>query len=565
MHAPSPIRLEGESVSVWQRLRSDAVAGFLVFLIALPLCLAIASASGFPAIAGVFTAIVGGLVTPWISNSQLTIKGPAAGLIVIVLGAVTEFGFDPNAPGSSQSLAAYRMALAVGVAAAVVQILFGMLRAGVLGDFFPSSAVHGLLAAIGLIIIAKQVPVALGVTPHGKEPLELLAEIPSEIGHLNPEIALIGGVGLLILFLHPLIKNRSLRAVPAAVLVLAAAIPLGMAFDLKTNHHYSLLGHDYVVGKNFLVDVPAKVVDAITFPDFSVFQDARLRWPAVKWVVMFALIGSLESMLSAKAVDLLDPQKRKTDLNRDLLAVGAANLASAMIGGLPMISEIVRSRANIDNGARSKFANMFHGLFLLLAVVLCAGFIRTIPRAALASMLVYTGFRLAHPREFLHVYKIGREQLVVFVGTIVAVLATDLLIGIGIGIGIELLIHFINGAPLGALVRSRSEITRLDEESWLIRPQHAAVFSNWIALRRRIEQCGLRQNKNVTVDLSATRLVDHTVMAKLQDMKREFDQRGIALTVVGLDDHVALSAHPASARMRGVSRADHETPELVTH
>jgi MFS superfamily sulfate permease-like transporter len=552
--------------SLFERLRSDAMAGFLVFLIALPLCLAIASASGFPAIAGVFTAIVGGLVTPWLSNSQLTIKGPAAGLIVIVLGAVTEFGFNPAAPGSAESFAAYRMALAIGVVAAVVQIVFGLVKAGVLGDFFPSSAVHGLLAAIGVIIIAKQVPVALGVTPHGHEPLELLAEIPSEIAHLNPEIASIGAIGLLILFLFPFLKNPIFKAIPAPVIVLAATIPLGLYFNLATEHHYSLLGHDYVVGKNFLVDVPSKLADATTFPDFGVFSNSKTMYAAIKWVVMFALIGSLESMLSAKAIDLLDPQKRKTDLNRDLLAVGVANLGSAMIGGLPMISEIVRSRANIDNGAKSKYANMFHGIFLLLAVAFCAPLIRMIPRAALAAMLVYTGFRLAHPREFLHVYKIGREQLVVFVGTIIAVLATDLLIGIGIGIAIELLIQFINGVPLVSLFRPQAEVRQIDERTWLICPRDAAVFFNWISIRSRIERHGLAQNMNVIVDLSETRMVDHTVMAKLRELEREFATKGIALAVIGLDKHVSLSHHPASARLRGVHRPQNEDAhEMAAH
>jgi MFS superfamily sulfate permease-like transporter len=564
----APSHKDSGGPSFVERLRSDALAGFLVFLIALPLCLAIASASGFPAIAGVFSAVVGGLVTPWISNSQLTIKGPAAGLIVIVLGAVTEFGFDPSAPGSAESFAAYRMALAVGVVAAVVQILFGVFKAGVLGDFFPSSAVHGLLAAIGVIIISKQTPVALGVTPHGKEPLELLAEIPSEIAHLNPEIALIGGLGLLILFLFPLIKNPAIRAIPAAVMVLAAAIPLGVYFNLQTEHHYSLLGHDYVVGKNFLVDVPNQLADAITTPDFSVFTNPELRWSAAKWVVMFALIGSLESMLSVKAIDILDPQRRKTNLNRDLLAVGVANLVSSMIGGLPMISEIVRSRANIDNGAKSKYANLFHGLFLLLAVALFATGIKMIPRAALAAMLVYTGFRLAHPREFLHIYKIGREQLVVFVGTMLAVLATDLLVGIAIGIGIELLIQFINGVPLGSLFRANTEVRQLDERTWLICPRDAAIFSNWIAIRGRIERFGLAQNMNVIVDLSNTRLVDHTVMDKLHELEREFDQRGIALAIVGLDEHMSFSHHPAAARVRGVHRRvrqEETVGELVAH
>lgn len=547
---PSDSPTSADQLSSGGNLRGDVVAGFLVFLIALPLCLGIATASGFPPIAGVFAAIVGGFVTPWLSNSQLTVKGPAAGLIVIVLGAVTDFGFKPTGD-AAQNFEAYRMALAVGAVAAVIQILFGLFRAGALGDFFPSSAVHGLLAAIGVIIIAKQVPVALGVVPHAKEPLELLAEIPDEIIHLNPEIATIGLVSLLILFLFPLIKNSLFRKIPAPMLVLAAAVPLALYFNLANKHDYSVLGHTYSVDKNFLVSVPSSLASAITLPDFTVFTNPKLTVKAVTWVVMFSLIGSLESLLSAKAIDLLDPQRRKTNLNSDIFAIGVANLASSMIGGLPMISEIVRSRANIDNGAKTKFANLFHGLFLLLAVACAASAIRMIPLAALAAMLVYTGSRLAHPREFLHVYKIGREQLVVFVGTLIAVLATDLLIGMFVGIGIELLIQFINGVPLSSLFRPQTEVRQLDERTWLVCPRNSAVFTNWLLIRNKIERYGLAQNMNIVVDLSETRIVDHTVMEKLHQLEHEFAARGIALAIVGLDDHMSFSPHPAAARVRG--------------
>jgi MFS superfamily sulfate permease-like transporter len=549
----------------FERTRADAVAGFLVFLIALPLCLAIAKASGFPEIAGVFTAIVGGLVTPWLSDSQLTIKGPAAGLIVIVLGAVTDFGFTAapeTAADVAQNLAAYKMALAVGVVAAIVQIGFGIMRAGVLGDFFPASAVHGLLAAIGIIIISKQVPVALGEGNKG-EPLELLREIPEKIIHMNPEIAAIGGISLLILFLYPLLTNPLLRKIPAQLIVLFVAVPLALYFDLAHRHDYTFLGHHYTIDPSLLVNLPSSLASAITFPDFAVFAHVETVGKAIKWVAMFSLIGSLESMLSAKAIDLLDYERRKTNLNRDLLAVGVANLISSLIGGLPMISEIVRSRANIDNGAKSKFANMFHGVFLLLAVALAPFAIRMIPLAALAAMLVYTGFRLAHPREFLHVYKIGREQLVVFVGTIIAVLATDLLVGIFIGIGIDLLIQFMNGAPLSSLLLPKTEVVQLDERTWLVTPRDSAVFTNWIPIRRKIEQHGLAQNMNVVVDLSQTRIVDHSVMEKLHQLEREFEQKGIALAIVGLDDHVSLSHHPAAARLRGIERPAESVPERL--
>jgi MFS superfamily sulfate permease-like transporter len=566
MTEPSPSNKELSAKPLAARLRADVLSGFLVFLIALPLCLAIAKASGFPEIAGVFSAIVGGLVTPWISNSQLTIKGPAAGLIVIVLGAVTDFGFTPNPATAAEiaaNMGAYKMALAVGAVAAVLQILFGLLRAGVLGDFFPSSAVHGLLAAIGVIIISKQVPVALGVSNKG-EPLELLAKIPEEIAHLNPEIAAIGFISLLILFLFPLIKNPIVKKIPAPLIVLLAAVPMSLYFNLAHEHDYTMLGHHYTVNKSFLVNVPPDLSQAIALPDFSVFTNPNLRIKAVTWVVMFSLIGSLESLLSAKAIDIIDGRRRKTDLNRDLLAVGVANLASASIGGLPMISEIVRSKANLDNGADGKYANFFHGIFLLIAIAFAAVAIRTIPLAALAAMLVYTGFRLAHPREFLHVYRIGRDQFVVFVGTIVAVLATDLLIGIAIGVGIELFVQLLSGVPLRALLPPYSKVRQLDERTWVICPVRSALFINWIMIRRQIVAHGLARGMNVVVDLSDTHLVDHTVMEKLHDLKREFNEHDLALDIIGLDGHVAMSPHPKSARLRGVKIPARDA-ELAPH
>jgi MFS superfamily sulfate permease-like transporter len=353
--------------------------------------------------------------------------------------------------------------------------------------------------------------------------------------------------------------------VPAPLIVLLFAVPLARYFDLAHQHDYTVLGHHYTVNNKFLVNVPTSLASAITFPDFSVFTQPALLGKAIKWVIMFALIGSLESLLSAKAVDMLDKERRKTNLNGDLMAVGIANLLSALIGGLPMISEIVRSRANIDNGARTKFANMYHGVFLLLAVALAAGAIRNIPLAALAAMLVYTGFRLAHPREFLHVFRIGREQLVVFVGTILGVLATDLLIGILIGIGIKLLIQFINGVPLSSIFRPDTEVRQLDERTWLISPRHAAVFFNWIPIRSKIERFGLEQHMNVIVDLSATQMVDHTVMVKLREFEREFADQGIALAIVGLDEHVTFSPHPAAARIRGLPHTTASVSTTATH
>ncbi|MFM7206453.1 MAG: SulP family inorganic anion transporter [Planctomycetaceae bacterium] len=532
--------------------RPDAISGFLVFLIALPLCLGISLACGFPPVAGVLTAVVGALVTSFLSDSELTIKGPAAGLIVIVLGAMQSFGYtggtDPEADFN-----AYRMAIAVGCVAGLVQVAFGLLRAGALSEFFPTAVVHGMLAAIGFIICLKQLPVVFGQKAQG-EPLEILRELPEKLLHLNPAITVIGLGSLAILFGWPAIRGRLrptwLRYVPAQLLVLAVAVPLGHWFDLAHDHSYAFAGRDYAVGQAFLVNVPGNLAAAITTPDFAVFARPDLRLSAVWWVMMFALVGSVESLLSAKAIDLLDPWKRKTNMNRDLLAVGVANIAAAAIGGLPMISEIVRSKSNIDNGARTRFADFWHGIFLLVAVAIAPGLIHMIPLSALAAMLVYTGFRLASPREFINVFKIGSEQLLIFVVTIVGVLATDLLVGVGIGILLKFVIHAINGVPLASFFKPFLKVSAIDDQTVQIDASGSAVFSNWIPFRRQIEQLGLVQHHNVIVNLAGTEVVDSSVMEKLHELALDFQQAGLTLEIVGLEAHRQASAHPLASRRR---------------
>jgi MFS superfamily sulfate permease-like transporter len=282
---------------------------------------------------------------------------------------------------------------------------------------------------------------------------------------------------------------------------------------------------------------------------------------------MYALIGSLESMLSAKAIDLVDPWKRKTNLNRDLVGVGIANTVAAMIGGLPMISEIVRSKANIDSGARTRFADLWHGIFLLAFVALLPFAIHRIPNAALAAMLVYTGFRLASPREFINVLHTGTEQLIVFVTTIIGVLVTDLLIGIGIGVAVKLLIHAYNGVPLNSLFKAYLEVEDADENTSIIRASQSAVFSNWIPFQREINQLGRVQRRHLIIDLSNTKLVDHSTMEKLNHLKEDFDSEGLSLQIIGLESHVQLSGHANAARRQGTFRSRRITlvvdPEFV--
>jgi MFS superfamily sulfate permease-like transporter len=444
------------------------------------------------------------------------------------------------------------MALAVGVVAGVIQVVFGLVKAGALGDFFPTSTVHGMLAAIGVIIMLKQIPVTVGQSAKG-EPLEVLREIPDKLMHSNPEIAIIGIVSLAILFgmpiLKKLIKNRVFQLIPGQLVVLLVAVPMGLYFDLAHEHTYSWGQEQVKIGPEFLVK-ELDLLSAITYPDFSVFTNADLRGSAIQWVIMFTLIGSLESMLSAKAIDMLDPWKRKTNLNRDLVAVGIANTAVACIGGLPMISEIVRSKANIDNGGRTRYADMWHGVFLLGFVALAPALIHRIPLAALAAMLVYTGFRLASPREFINVFKIGPEQLVIFTSTIIGVLATDLLIGIGIGIAVKAFIHILNGVPLTSMYKAYLEVEPQGEDTVQISANGSAVFTNWIPFKRQIQHLGLVEKNNVIVDLSGTRLVDHSVMEKLHELEQDFHRAGLTLKVVGLEDHRQLSAHPFAARKK---------------
>jgi MFS superfamily sulfate permease-like transporter len=517
---------------------ADLKSGFLVFLIALPLCLGIALASGFPPVTGILTAIIGGTLAGLLGGARLTIKGPAAGLIVIALGAVQELGGGDLAAG-------YRRALAVGVVAAGIQIIFALCRVATAGVAMPPSIVHGMLAAIGVIIIAKQAHVVLGVKPHGERPFDLLAEIPHSLVHANPRILLLGALSLLILFGLPLIRARWARAVPAPLIVLAVTVPIDLWLHLDHPHDYRFLATTYHLGPEYLVQLPDTLLDAVAFPDFSMI----LTMASLKYVAMFALVGTIESTLTVLAVDSIAPRKRPSDLNRDLLAVGGGNLLSSLVGGLPMISEIVRSRANIDAGATSRWSNFFHGAFLLLFVTLVPGLLQTIPLAVLAAMLVYTGTRLASPRELLHVGRIGLDQLALFLTTLLVTLATDLLMGVGAGLVLKFVLHLLRGMPVPAFFRPRAQATRTGPVLH-IRIPGAAVFPALLPVRRAVNSAGTAGGDitEIVIDVENAAMVDHTFLAGMDAMARQWPTA--TLTFLGLDRLRPVSPHPQATRRR---------------
>ena len=526
----------------------DALSGFLVFLLALPLSLGIAKASDFPAIFGLVTAIIGGVVVSFFAGSRLTIKGPAAGLIAICGGAISAFGGGDIG---------WHLALGAVVVAGVIQILFGVLKLGKLADFFPGAAIHGMLAAIGIIIMSKQIHSILGIDPKllkGKEPLELLAMIPESIMHENAHIAEIGIACLLILIGMSFVKHQKIKKIPAPLVVLIVAIPLGFVLHIKTEgaiSNFSLVKIGSIF-ESFTSGFAMKgdfISRGIINADFSALSSHIGDF--IMYVVLFALIGSLESLLTAKAIDGLDPYKRKSDFNKDLIAVGIGNTFSGLLGGLPMISEVARSSANVSNGAKTRWANFFHGLFLLLAVLAAVPVIEMIPNAALAAMLTFVGFRLAHPKEFIHMWHIGKEQFVVFTATVVVTLATDLLVGVGTGILLEIIINLINGAPVKDLFKSAISVKKQSEEDYTLTVNSSLVFSNILGFKKVFAI--IPQGKNVTVDVSKAKIVDHTSILTLNSLVEDYKDNDGKIKVIGFENHRQLSHAPTSTRILKLS------------
>ena len=500
--------------------KNDFISGFSVSLIALPLCLGIAIASGFPPLAGLITAIVGGIFASRLAGSFVTISGPAAGLIVISLGAIESLG----GAGAANGFAGYPHALGAIVIAGALVALFGFLKFGKIGDFFPSAAVHGMLAAIGVIIIIKQIFPALGVASPKSEIIEAMLEIPHAFADENFYATFITLITLAILIFHPLLKFRIIKLISAPMWVLVLIVPIAQYF-----------GKEHLV----FVDLPDHLfgADGIKFPSFEKIGMGAF-WIAVAG---FTLVSAIESLLSAAAVDSLDPYKRSSNLDKDLIAMGAGSSLAASIGGLPMISEIVRSSANINNGGKTQWANFYHGVLLLIYVLLLAFALELIPTAALAAMLVFTGFRLAHPREFKHTAAIGSSELVIFLITLIAVLATDLLIGIGIGILANFILLISKGAILKRTFSVKAEIS-----GNTIYLADSLIFANYLSIKRKIILA--TKDNLVNLDFTKVTLIDHTVMHHLETLKKTYKRKGIVLNLLNIYHLNPASEHPLAEK-----------------
>jgi MFS superfamily sulfate permease-like transporter len=518
---PQQTAASAANSGVKAQIKADTLSGFFVFLLALPLSLGIAKASGFPPAMGVLTAMVGGLFVSFFKVGQMTIKGPAAGLITICAASIAELGWEATS--------------GVIVVMAIIQFLIGVFKLGSFSDFFPHSAVHGMLAAIGIIIIAKQIPVLLGDEPSlyaGEGPVELLLDIPRFVSHAHWHIGIVGLVSLLILFLQPRLRWKVLKAVPGPMVVLLIAVPLSMYWHFSDSEPAYSLVH--------IGDFWGSLGLHAEFSSIGTFA----FW---KYVMMFLFVNSLESLLTVKAVDGLDPQGRKADPSSDLTGLAAGNAVAGLLGGLPMISEVVRSSANVGFGGQTKWSNFFHGVFLLLAMLLVIPWIELIPNAALSAMLIYAGFRLASPKEFKGVYAIGTEQLTIFLVTIAVTLLEDLLLGVAAGIVVKLVFHLTRGVRFNELFRTDVDVERVGSITH-VTLNGAAVFTNILGHQKIFQSIPLTDD--VVLHVEAVDFIDHSFLEVVHRWESDVRQAGRRFIWEGEQGLEPLSDHPLAARKR---------------
>ncbi len=502
--------------------RSDLQAGFFVFLLALPLCLGIALGSGFPPSAGIITAVVGGLLVSRLNGSYVVINGPAGGLIVVMLAAVESLS------DGGDMYSGYRYTLAAIMIAGLFQVIMGRYKLGSLSAFFPVPIVHGMLAAMGISIMAKQVHVMLGVTPEPGGLFSMIGQIPSSLLNATSEIAVIGLISFAILIVWPYLKQTKVGKIPAPIIVLIVGMGLAQFFGIQYDHmHFGQAeGHAHLIAPPFLVDIPDDFSEYFCLPDFSKVLTFEF-WLATMTICM---VASLESLLSATAAEKIDPYKRPTDLNQDLAAVGLGNVISGFLGGLPMIAEFVRSSANVEGGAKTGWANFFHGLILLFFVALFPHVIHSIPHAALAALLVFVGYRRATPKIFAQILAIGKDQLFLFVVTILAVLATNLLVGVFFGVFIKLLLHLSRGVWLNNLFKIHFTIEEKGEHV-TVKIIGSALFSNFLPLKWAVDS--IEPGKIIIFDFSEGYLIDHSILIYIDEFSAHYARTGGSCRKVG--------------------------------
>ena len=519
--------------SLFGTIGQDAPAGLVVFLVALPLCLGISLASGAPLLAGVVTGIVGGVLVSWLSGSALSVSGPAAGLTVVILSAISSLGSWPAV-------------LAATVVAGAIQLLLGVARAGIIALYFPAAVIRGMLAAIGIILILKQLPHFLGADADAFEDMKFLqldgfntfSAIGAATRALSPGSVLVGVVSLALLLLWntaPVRRQSWARLVPGALVAVLAALAVNQL--LKT------VAPQWQVRPEHLVKLPvltslSQLGGAMIFPDFSF-----LRNPATYGVAFtIAIVASLETLLSVEAVDNLDPQKRHTPANRELLAQGVGNLVSGLLGGLPLTAVIVRSSANIAAGAQSRMSAFIHGLLLLVSLLFMGSVLNLIPLSALAAVLLLVGYKLTMPALYRSQWRLGREQFVPFIITIAAVLFTDLLKGVSIGLVLGFFFILRDNAKAGSYLRQ--EASSEDEgdapgQLHLRLPEHVS-FLNKASIVTTLEQ--LPTGSRVILDGTRSDVIDHDVLEAIEAFRQAAPARGIELELRGIRQ-VAVGAH----------------------
>ncbi|MCU0672177.1 MAG: SulP family inorganic anion transporter [Myxococcota bacterium] len=501
-------------------LKSDLPAGVVVFLVALPLCLGVAHASKVPPLAGVISGLVGGIVVGLLSGSHKAVSGPAAGLIVIVLGAVEALGY----PG---------LLLATFLAGGL-QLLLGVARFGGISTLFPPAVVRGMLVAIGLILVLKQIPHAVGYSGdfEGDEAFwqadgrNTLTEIPFALGHFHVGAVLISLTGLALILLKERIEwLKNLRWIPGPLLAVAAGMGL--------NELFHAIAPSLAVGQSLVVQMPvggiAALQEELAFPDFGMIGRADVWGVAVT----LAIIASIETLLSIEALDSLDPDKRVTPTNRELVAQGAGNLVAPLMGGIPLTAVIVRGTANVSSGARTRSSTVFHGLLLLVSILALAPLMNRIPLAALAAVLLQVGYKLASPAVFVTMLRRAPAHWVPFLSTVLLILFTDLLTGV-VG-GFVVAVGFIVIETL----RVRRATSKQPEVQVRLAP--TVPWLSKLALRQsltRVDEGGV-----VVIDGSNTDVIHPDVRREIEAFIERAREKRIEVRLRHLPDPNAVAAH----------------------